>query len=53
MAFLTACAAIITVGFVINLVRNYVDHRRYMAAHKRLRQADVRHGGGVTRFKLT
>ncbi len=51
--FFVACAVMIAVGFVVNLVQNWIDHRRYMAAHRRLRAADWYHDGGVTRFRDT
>lgn len=53
LEFFVACAVIIAVGFVVNLVQNWIDHRRYEAAHKRLRATDRYHDGGVTRIRET
>lgn len=51
--FFVACAVIIGVGFVVNLVQNRIDHRRYEATHIRLRATDRYHDGGVTRVRET
>lgn len=53
MEFFVACAVMIAIGFVVNLTQNWIDHRRYEAAHRRLRATDKYHDGGVTRFRDT
>jgi hypothetical protein len=51
--FFVACAVMTAIGFVVNLTQNWIDHRRYEAAHRRLRATDQYHDGGVTRFRDT
>lgn len=53
MEFFVACAVMIALGLVVNLVQNWIDHRRYMAAHECLRAADHPHDGVVTRVRET